>query len=139
MKIPNEVNKEVRKTTLSGTLEASKLKIRDRIKSLEKFSKADEKCVMGSGMCATHNCKLVKQIIEKRTSCIDKNGKIGWLMREGTSLACPKSTNLSAHKPVVNNQLGSGSKSKPTNKKQRFCEGSEEPIRLEKQYDITED
>ena len=97
----------------------------ERIKSFEKFSKTDE--------------KLEKRVIDKKTICIDKNGKIGWIMREGTNLACPKSTRASATKPAVNNQLGLGSKPTPTNKKQRFCEGKEEPIRLQNQYDITDD
>ena len=139
LKISEKVKSDVRKTTFLRTAEDSKVKIRDRIKSLEQFSKADEKCVMGSGMCATHNCKLEKQIIERRTSCVDKNGKIGWTMREGTILACPKSTKLSTSKPAVNNQLGLGSIPTPTNKKQRLCEGKEEPIRLQNQYDITDE
>ena len=84
---------------------------------------------MGSGMCATHNCKLKKRVVEKKISCIDKNGKIGWTMREGTILACPKSTSLSERKPAVNTQIGG--EPKPTNKKQRFCSVNEEPTRFE--------
>ena len=68
----------------------------ERIKSFEKFSKTDE--------------KLEKRVIDKKTICIDKNGKIGWIMREGISLACPKNTNLSAQKPAVNTQIGFGVK-----------------------------
>ena len=50
-----------------------------------------DKCVMGSGRCATHHVKLVKRVIERRVSVVDKCGQVSWAMREGTIFDCPKS------------------------------------------------
>ena len=38
---------------------------------------------------ATHHIKLVREVIYKRASCVNKMGKIEWQMREGTTLVCP--------------------------------------------------
>ena len=48
-----------------------------------------EGCVIGSGRCSKHNTKLVRGVKMKKVSCIDKNGKVSWLMREVASLTCP--------------------------------------------------
>ena len=44
---------------------------------------------MGSVRCARHNTKLVKKIVLKKMSCVDKHGVVSWKMGEVTILACP--------------------------------------------------
>ena len=51
-------------------------------------------CVMGSGMCAEHNVRLVRKVTNKKVSVVDDNGVVTWTTREVTILACPGS-NLS--------------------------------------------
>ena len=95
---------------------------------------------MGSGRCVTHNCKLNRIVKEKRVSCIDKNGKISWTMREGAVLLCPKagsSTSKEGQNTAIDDQLRVGNTS--TNKKLRIYSDGNEPIRLEAQVDSTND
>ena len=135
----NNMNENLKKKTFTSTLEESRTKIRDRIKSFEQFSSSEEKCLMGSGRCATHNCKLIRVMKEKRVSCVDKCGRVSWTMREGATLVCPKSgysTSKEGQKEAISTQLREGGNS--TNKKQRFYSGEDGPIREEIQPDRTE-
>ena len=43
-----------------------------------------DECVLGSGRCGKHNTKLVRKIVTKKMSCVDK------LCGGVTILACPK-------------------------------------------------
>ena len=63
---------------------------------------------------ATHHIKLVREVIYKRASCVNKMGKIEWQMREGTTLVCPVAgSKLLADETPPLTELGS------TNKKQK--------------------
>ena len=66
-------------------------------------------CVKGSGRCATHNCRLVREIKKKKTSNLDKNGRVIWQMCEVTISI-----------PAVATPSGSAG----TNKKQRLLGNS---------------
>ena len=59
--------------------------------------------MLGSGRCGKHNTKLVRKIVTKKMSCVDKLGGIVWRSGEVTILACPKA-----------NQPGSSSTIKST-------------------------
>ena len=48
-----------------------------------------EECVIASGMCGLHHCRVERDIVQKRVSSEDKHGNIQWTMREGTILVCP--------------------------------------------------
>ena len=51
---------------------------------------ANVKCVVGSGRCATHHVKLVRNVRKKRYSCINPvTGGLIWQFRDVTSLECP--------------------------------------------------
>ena len=48
-------------------------------------------CVFGSGMCATHHTKLIRRVVTRRVSYVDKCGEVKWKIGEGTILDCPGS------------------------------------------------
>ena len=50
-------------------------KINEKISKFQELITGDE-CVMGSGCCGTHNTKLVRGIVIKKMSCVDKSGGI---------------------------------------------------------------
>ena len=66
-----------------------------------------EKCVIGSGRCSSHNVKLVRGVVKKRVSCIDKDGKLSWILREVTSLTCPNKPDrkLGKDEPAMMSQV----------------------------------
>ena len=78
-----------------------------------------QECVKGSGRCATHNCRLVREIKNKKTSNLDKNGKVIWQMCEVTISVCPaahtKQTDSANIQAVANSPSSAGK-----NKKQRL-------------------
>ena len=76
---------EEKKTTFDNVINTG---VSQRVKNFNKMSEST-KCVIGSGFCAGHNVKLVRSVRTKKTSCVDDNGEIKWLMREVTSLTCP--------------------------------------------------
>ena len=47
--------------------------------------------MIGSGRCGYHNCRLVRGVQMKKMSVINNDGSLGWLRREVTIMACPKS------------------------------------------------
>ena len=51
-----------------------------------------EEYVTGSGMCCTHNVKLVRSVMMKKISSLDENGETTWLMGEVVISACPYKT-----------------------------------------------
>ena len=64
--------------------------IKKKIDRFQDFQNGD-KCVVGSGRCATHHIKLVKRVIERKVSKLDKFGQVMWTMGEGIIYDCPKS------------------------------------------------
>ena len=83
-----ELNKN--KTKMTFTTPQKKTRIGDRIDSFQKLSEGGV-CVIGSGRCGYHNCKLMRSVQLKKTSVINSDGSLGWLRREVTIMACPKS------------------------------------------------
>ena len=94
--------------------------IRGKIEKFQKFSsKSDNDCVLGSGRCAFHNCRLVRVLSKKKMSVVDDCGNISWDRRDVTSLACPKAAQT---KPVAmcEDETGSQAESLGTNKKAKI-------------------
>ena len=71
-------------------------KVKDNITMFQKLSDGVE-CVIGSGMCAGHNVKLIRNVKMKRCSDIDERGLVTWSMREVTTLTCPAATRQGSH------------------------------------------
>ena len=63
----------------------------DRISRFQDIVDNSAVCVTGSGRCATHNQKLVRRVITKKQSCVDKCGGVGWRLCDFTILECPTS------------------------------------------------
>ena len=70
--------------------------VSDRVKAIQKVNVMS--CVMGSGRCATHNTKLVRNVKKKKYSCVGPGGNIEWRFRDVTSLECPNK-NILPRKP----------------------------------------
>ena len=70
----------------------SKENVRNKIARFENI-KNKEECVIASGMCGLHHCRVERDIIKKRVSCEDKHGNTQWTMRVGTILVCPMARN----------------------------------------------
>ena len=77
------------------------IKINERISKFQELIAGDE-CVMGSGRCGTHNTKLVRRIVTKKMSCVDKLGGIVWRSGEVTILACPKASQPRSNSTLAN-------------------------------------
>ena len=63
--------------------------VSDRISRFQDIVDRGAVCVTGSGRCATHNKKLVHEVISKKQSCVDKSGGIEWRFSDFTILICP--------------------------------------------------
>ena len=81
---------ELKKTKMTFTTPHKKTRVGDKIDSFQKLSEGGV-CVIGSGRCGYHNCKLIRSVQLKKTSVINSDGSLGWLRREVTIMACPKS------------------------------------------------
>ena len=81
------------KTTFGQAL--AKENVRKKIARFEDMLDKEE-CVIASGMCGLHHCRVERDIVQKRVSSEDKHGNIQWTMREGAILVCPM-----ARKPGV--------------------------------------
>ena len=90
--------------------------VRENIRMFQQLSEGSE-CRFGSGSCATHNVKLCRSVVEKKTSCVDVNGKITWKMREVATLACPRgqlrSDRISDVTRLDYKESGAGTNKKP--------------------------
>ena len=76
---------KIMKTTF--TVE-KKCKVKENIKMFQELEKGQD-CVMRSGMCATHNTKLDRNVVKKRMSVMTAGGNVEWVMSEGVTLTCP--------------------------------------------------
>ena len=72
----------------------TKKTVSKKIDDYQKLARGGE-CVIGSGRCGFHNCKLVRSVNYKKMSVINKDGSLGWTRREVTILACPYTTQSS--------------------------------------------
>ena len=98
--ISNMDNKNMKKTFTPEEKED----IRQKIQKFQKVSSSDSsECVLGSGHCAYHNCKLVRVLAMKKLSMIVECGKLSWNRREVTSLACPKASQAKSREWQINN------------------------------------
>ena len=94
--------------------------IKDRIMMFQDMCDGDT-CVFGSGMCATYHTKLVRRVVTRRVSYVDKCGAIKWKIGEGTILDCPGSKH--SQRCVGNNTSGADillPENPGTNKKTRL-------------------
>ena len=65
-----------------------KKSFKDNIMKFKEMSKGTD-CMIRSGFCTSHNCKVVRQVTEKKMSTIRTDGRLQWRMCEVTILACP--------------------------------------------------
>ena len=94
--------------------------IKDKIMTFQDMCDGDT-CVFGSGMCATYHTKLVRRVVTRRVSYVDKCGAIKWKIGEGTILDCPGSKH--SQRCVGNNTSGADillPENPGTNKKTRL-------------------
>ena len=66
----------------------SKKSFKDNIMKFKEMSKGTD-CMIRSGFCTSHNCKVVRKVTEKKMSTIGTDGKLQWRMCEVIILACP--------------------------------------------------
>ena len=77
------------KLTFKSTLHPQN-SVKDRIqKYQENNDNLRGSCVKSSGRCSTHKCVLLREIVCKKMSTMEKTGKIVWTMGEVTVLRCP--------------------------------------------------
>ena len=92
-----DMKQKIRKLSTKTKFERpSQSEVRRKIKIFSDKSQG-VKCVLGSGHCSGHNVKLVRSVVMKKVSEIDRNGMVIWPMREVTILSCP------AVQPLVRN------------------------------------
>ena len=82
---------EKNETKLTFVSPLRKTTVGTKIDNFQKLARGGE-CVLGSGRCGYHNCKLVRSVVKKKMSVVNRDGSIGWTMREVTTLACPLAT-----------------------------------------------
>ena len=94
--------------------------VSDRIEKFQKIvSDSGGGCILGSGMCATHNVKLVRRIDKKKVGENDDSGGVRWVYRDVTSMVCPSANQVclqssSEPKPTCSTQ------GEPSKKKQKI-------------------
>ena len=99
----------------------SKKKFKDNIMKFKEMSRGIE-CLIRSGFCTSHNCKVVRKVTKKKMSVIGSEGKLDWKMCEVTILACPMKQ-IPGQPRVTNKQVLSVSEeSGGTNNKRRKLE-----------------
>ena len=91
--VREECDKDVRKKTFSDIDIKKKKNVRENIRMFQDLVNGEE-CV--SGMCCTHNVKLVRSVMMKKISSLDENGEKMWLMGEVVLSACPYKTEKGA-------------------------------------------
>ena len=69
--------------------QVKKKSVGDRITRFQDMVDRSAVCVTGSGRCATHNQKLVRRVVTKKQSCVDKCGGVGWRLCDFTVMVCP--------------------------------------------------
>ena len=113
------------KTTFTSAL--NKESVKNKIARFEDIRNKSEECVIASGMCGLHHCRVERDIRMKRVSYEDKLGNTQWTMREGTILVCPL-----ARKPGIEQDSNLSTESQyelrgtTTNKKLRFTTSIED-------------
>ena len=65
-----------------------KTSVSDRIQRFQELSDGDE-CVIGSGRCATHNVRVIRNVMNVRKSVQNEAGEVRWRLSESTVLVCP--------------------------------------------------
>ena len=101
--------------------------IQKKILRYQEVSENGDTCLIGSGRCAKHQTKLVREVTNKRVSVITNEGSLGWKMCEGTILVCPAVRRIQSER---------GDRVQPdivlsANKRARICENVKEPIKSE--------
>ena len=81
---------EKTKLTFTSTSVKKNVNVRERIEKFQNMNRRNS-CVKSSGRCSTHKCALVREIVNKKMSKINKDGKLGWTIGEVTILSCPQS------------------------------------------------
>ena len=122
MSTKNEVSTDKNmKTTFSSLVQSN---VRMKINRFEAISMKN-KCVLGNGRCDTHNCKLVRDIVVRRTSQYSKDEELSWTRKDTVRMCCPATSQQVADLTDVttlsnNTELGG------SNKRTRFTTHGEE-------------
>ena len=66
----------------------NKTNIKENIRMFQELERGQE-CVMRSGMCSTHNTKLLRSVTEKKVSVRNEDGSVVWKRGEVVTLTCP--------------------------------------------------
>ena len=77
------------KKTFSNIPRKDDNNIQKKIMIYQEASDNSDSCLFGSGRCAKHHTRLVREVTNKRVSVVTKEGSLGWKMCEGTILVCP--------------------------------------------------
>ena len=107
---------ETKETKLTFITPSKKTHVMKKIDNFQKLARGEE-CVLGSGRCGSHNCKLVRSVALKKMSVVNKDGSLGWTRREVTTLACPYAAQS---KDISTGSSASGGEVTSTNKKARI-------------------
>ena len=121
-KITTFFNKQEDDNNLKTKETFNNINMKEKITEFQKLSQG-EKCVFGSGRCATHNCKLVRSVTQKKRSVINNEGEISWPMTDVTCLKCPKGSQTKPFTGVntANHDISDpAEQNKGTNKKLRL-------------------
>ena len=98
------VDKTEKKLTFETTcVKKNNVNMNDRISRFQELVDKRQVWVTGSGRCASHNLKLVRDIVSKKQSFVDKSGGIGGKLSDFTDLVCP--TKLSNTPGKVNIEI----------------------------------
>ena len=105
-----------------------KKSVSDRITRFQDMVDRNAVCVTGSGRCATHNQKLVRQVVTRKQSCVDKCGGVGWRLCDFTVIVCPTRLSSAPDGAGGDNNTGVSQlrRGKTTNQKEEFTGSNEE-------------
>ena len=78
-----------KKLTFKTTPVTKKNEMNDKISRFQELVDRSQVCVTGSGRCARHNVRLVRDIVQKKQSFVKKCGGIGWRLCDFVILVCP--------------------------------------------------
>ena len=113
------VKKNTTKLTFSSTPGQQSISVRDKIQKFQELSRTvGGECLKSGGRCNTHSCVLVREIVNKKMSKLDKNGKLGWTFGEVTILACPRAETQLESTEALKASVHTGLEG-PANKKRR--------------------
>ena len=103
--------------------------VKERIVKYQELSNnKNDECVRSGGRCHTHSCVLIREIVEKKRSTLDKTGKIVWLMGEVTILRCPSALPLNTDHQTASVNSGDIQENISTTNKKFRSDGEDQSV-----------